>query len=154
MCILICLFLKEEAISRSITNGRNIISPVSRQDSLKKFFKQCLNTFRMFLLIAAVACFIIYGLDPKRTLELGLAVFLLIVYITLSIVSYWQENKAFKVRNFAKLEENISFCSLRAVICHSNVQILWYYNEINNIFKASTWISINDSNNMCCYSIK
>lgn len=80
-----------------MTDGRNVICPVSGTATIRTFLAQFLNTFRMLLLIASFMCFIIYFMDTDRILELYVAVTLLIILTMLCFVSYWQETKTYKV---------------------------------------------------------
>ncbi|EFO21007.2 hypothetical protein LOAG_07482 [Loa loa] len=87
---------KDEAASRLVTDGRNVIFAVTSRTATKLLLKQFSHTFRLLLLTAALTCFIIYTLDTNRFIEICLAIALIIIFFILCGVSYWQEQHAKK----------------------------------------------------------
>lgn len=95
---------KDETLNRLAKDGRNIVDPISGKATLRRFLAQFLNTFRMLLLIVSVICFIIFALDTSHLLELYLAVTLIVVFLFLCAISYWQEWSAHRqVRGFQSM---------------------------------------------------
>ncbi|VIO94952.1 haloacid dehalogenase-like hydrolase family protein [Brugia malayi] len=87
---------KDEAASRLVTDGRNVVFAVTGRTTTKLLLKQFSHTFRLMLLTAALTCFIIYALDTTRFIEIYLGIALIVIFFILCGVSYWQEQHAKK----------------------------------------------------------
>uniref|UniRef100_A0A7E4ZWL3 Cation_ATPase_N domain-containing protein n=1 Tax=Panagrellus redivivus TaxID=6233 RepID=A0A7E4ZWL3_PANRE len=74
------------------TSERNIICPTTRSRSRwRLFLRQFKNTFRILLMVAAIACFFIFALDRTRSDELVMAIILVGVLIIMSIIHFVEE---------------------------------------------------------------
>eukprot|EP00092_Neocalanus_flemingeri_P107949 GFUD01138573.1.p1 GENE.GFUD01138573.1~~GFUD01138573.1.p1 ORF type:complete len:1018 (+),score=307.35 GFUD01138573.1:120-3173(+) len=99
---------KSEAADRLENFGPNSLTPPSKTPEWLKFCKTMFTGFAMLLWIAAILCFMAYGIDAAKgdpssdNLYVGGA--LTFVVVVSGIFTYYQENKSTKImESFAKM---------------------------------------------------
>lgn len=91
-----------EANTRLERNGKNRLTPPKKESEIIKYLKYYLNFFMILLEVAAVLCFIAYGLDRAQEMNLYVACILLGIVILNCTMSYWQDRKSGQVMDSFK----------------------------------------------------
>jgi sodium/potassium-transporting ATPase subunit alpha len=84
----------EQAAKLIVEHGRNELTPPPRIPMWMLFLIQFLNYFMILLMVAGVACFIIYAVEPANVFSLYLGILLFTVVIATCYQTFSQEAKS------------------------------------------------------------
>lgn len=84
----------EQAAKLLAEHGRNELTPPPRIPMWLLFLMQFSNYFMILLIIAGVACFIIYAVEPSNVFNLYLGILLFVVVIATCYQTFSQEAKS------------------------------------------------------------
>lgn len=86
-----------EAEKRLARDGPNRLTPPKQTPEIIKFLRQFVTGFMILLEVAAILCFIAYGISPEDAVNLYLAIILIVIVVGTSTMSYLQERQSSKL---------------------------------------------------------